>query len=293
MNILSCFDGISCGQVALQRVGIPIDNYFASEIDPYAIKVTMKNFPNTKQLGDITTINSKQLPKIDLLFGGSPCQGFSFAGKQLNFNDPRSKLFFEYVSLLTESQPKYFLLENVAMKKESEDIITKYMGVKPILINSNLFSAQNRKRLYWTNIPIDPLPNSDLCIKDILESKVDDKYYVTETFAKTFVPNTNNPLKGRLNYATGKSSQLCHVMDQNGKAACCSAGSNGRDTYIQENIYYPNTNTKRIRKLTPIEWERLQTLPDNYSDGISDSRRYHAIGNSWTVDVISHIFKGI
>ena len=141
MKVLSLFDGISCGQVALERAGIKVDNYFASEIDKYAIKVTQKNYPNTIQLGDVCNIKGNELPKIDLLIGGSPCQGFSFAGKQLNFNDPRSELFFEFVRILKEVKPKYFLLENVKMKKEYQNVISKHLGVEPIEINSALVSA--------------------------------------------------------------------------------------------------------------------------------------------------------
>lgn len=152
MNVLSLFDGMSCGQIALNRANIQYNNYFASEIDKNVIKVTQHNYPNTVQLGDVTKIEFIAT-KIDLLIGGSPCQGFSFAGKQLNFDDPRSKLFFEFVRLKNELQPKYFLLENVVMKKEYEDVINKYLGVQPILINSHLVSGQHRRRLYWTNIP--------------------------------------------------------------------------------------------------------------------------------------------
>ena len=152
MNVLSLFDGMSCGQIALNKADINIDNYYASEIDEYAIKVTQKNYPNTIQLGSVVDVKGTDLPKIDLLIGGSPCQGFSFAGKQLNFEDERSKLFFEYVRILKETKPKYFLLENVRMKKEYQDVISSALGVEPILINSNLVSAQERKRLYWTNI---------------------------------------------------------------------------------------------------------------------------------------------
>ena len=176
MNVLSLFDGMSCGQIALERAGIKVDNYFASEIDKYAIKVTQKNYPNTKHIGSVVDVKVSDLPKIDLLIGGSPCQGFSFAGKQLNFDDPRSKLFFEFVRLLKECKPKYFLLENVKMKKEQEDIITEYLGVKPIAINSELFSAQDRKRIYWTNLPLDKLPSENkLAVEDILEEEVDAK----------------------------------------------------------------------------------------------------------------------
>ena len=170
MNVLSLFDGMSCGQLALERAGIPIDNYFAAEIDKYAIKVTQANFPETVQLGDVTAIDPDSLPDIDILIGGSPCQGFSFAGKQLNFDDPRSKLFWEYVRLLKALKPKYFLLENVKMKKESMDVITDALGVEPVFINSNLVSAQNRQRYYWTNIPVDKLPDDKgIVLADILE----------------------------------------------------------------------------------------------------------------------------
>ena len=148
INVLSLFDGMSCGRIALERAGIKVENYFASEIDKYAIQVAKHNYPNTKHIGSVVDVKGSDLPQIDLLIGGSPCQGFRFAGKQLNFDDPRSKLFFEFVRLLKECTPKYFLLENVKMKKEYEDIITEYLGVKPIAINSELFSAQDRKRIY-------------------------------------------------------------------------------------------------------------------------------------------------
>ena len=155
MRVLSLFDGMSCGQIALKKAGIPVTKYFASEIDKHAIKVTQENFPDTIQLGSVTDVTTDQVGEIDLLIGGSPCQGFSFAGKNLNFDDPRSKLFFEYVRLLKELKPKYFLMENVRMSKKSQDIISEHLGVEPIVINSNLVSAQNRHRLYWTNIPFD------------------------------------------------------------------------------------------------------------------------------------------
>lgn len=176
MNVLSLFDGISCGQLALKRSGIGYDNYFASEIEKDAIKVTQANFPNTIQLGDVQQVKSEDLPKIDLLIGGSPCQGFSFAGKGLNFEDPRSKLFFEFVRLLRELNPKYFILENVIMKKEYQDIITQYLGVEPVEINSALVSAQNRKRLYWCNFEIPQPEDKNITLKDILEENIPFKY---------------------------------------------------------------------------------------------------------------------
>ena len=179
MNVLSLFDGLSCGQIALERADIDVKNYYASEIDKHAIKVTQHNYPNTIQLGDVTQIKGQDLPQIDLLIGGSPCQGFSFAGRQLNFDDPRSKLFFEFVRLKNELNPKYFLLENVVMKQEFQDVITEYMGVKPIKINSNLVSAQTRERLYWTNIPnVNQPENLGIKLEDILENiGPDGNYY--------------------------------------------------------------------------------------------------------------------
>ena len=170
MNVLSLFDGMSCGQIALNRLGIKYDKYFASEIDEYAIKVTQHNYPETIQIGDVLNVKGSDLPQIDLMFGGSPCQGFSFAGKRLNFDDPRSKLFFEFVRLRDELKPKYFLLENVKMKKEHEQVITEHMGVEPIRINSKLVSAQSRERLYWTNIPgIEQPEDKGILVKDIID----------------------------------------------------------------------------------------------------------------------------
>ena len=193
ITVLSLFDGMSCGQLALQKLGIKVKQYYAAEIDKHAIQVTQHNFPNTIQLGDVTQVFAKDLPKIDLLIGGSPCQGFSFAGKQLAFDDPRSKLFFEFVRLKNECNPTYFMLENVKMKKEFEIIISKYMGVAPIEINSALLSAQNRARLYWTNIAAEPyglfgdmqcmIPqpkDKGVLLRDILQSNVADKYYLTD-----------------------------------------------------------------------------------------------------------------
>lgn len=179
MNVLSLFDGMSCGQIALNKLGIKYDKYFACEIDKYAMQVTQHNFPDTIQLGDVQFVTKETFGthKIDLVIGGSPCQGFSFAGKQLNFEDPRSALFFEFVRLVKELKPKYFLLENVKMKKEYQNVITQYMGVEPIEINSALVSAQNRRRLYWTNIPnIEQPEDKGIVLKDIIESGyVDDR----------------------------------------------------------------------------------------------------------------------
>ena len=185
MNVLSLFDGMSCGRLALDRLGIEVDQYYAAEIDKYAIQVTQENWPETIQLGDVTQIKGKDLPKIDLILAGSPCQGFSFAGKQLAFDDPRSALFFEFVRILKECNPKYFLLENVKMKKEFLEIITQQVGAEPILINSALVSAQNRQRYYWTNIPgVEQPENRGVVLRDILETNPDSYTLMSDKFSK-------------------------------------------------------------------------------------------------------------
>jgi len=176
INVLSLFDGMSCGQIALNKLGIKYSNYYACEIDKHAMAVTADNYPATKQLGSVTELEAKDIPQIDLLIGGSPCQAFSMAGKRLNFDDPRGKLFFEYVRILKEVKPEYFLMENVRMKQEHEDVITEYLGVKPIAINSSLVSAQNRDRLYWTNIPnIDPPEDKKVVWTDVRDSDIEEK----------------------------------------------------------------------------------------------------------------------
>ena len=276
MNVLSLFDGMSCGQIALNRVGINYENYYASEIDKDAIKVTQHNFPNTIQLGDVTKIKSSDLPKIDLLIGGSPCQGFSSAGKQLNFDDPRSKLFFEFVRLKNELNPKYFLLENVVMKKEWQDIITEHLGVSPILINSSLVSAQNRKRLYWTNIPnVDQPEDKNLYIKDILQSNLNDSF---------FIKNRN------ITGANAVKKLKASKRGLNEKFRCLTAGGQGGTNAGATTILLENGD---LRIPTPEECELAQTVPLNYTNVVSKTQRYRMLGNGWTVDVISHIFKNM
>lgn len=259
MNILSLFDGISCARVALERAGFQVDNYFASEIDKYAIKVSQSNYPDICHVGDIKDLNGKQFPKIDLLIGGSPCQGFSSAGKQLNFEDPRSKLFFEFVRLLDEVKPKYFLLENVRMKKEYRDIISEYLGVQPILINSALVSAQNRNRLYWTNIPNLTQPEDcGIMLKDIvIDGEVDrDKSYCIDA-------NYGKGISIEY-YLRKKRRQIVFTEDEKG-----------------------------FRKLYPSEVEELQTLDKDYTNHVSKMQRFKMMGNAFTVDVIVHILKGM
>jgi DNA-cytosine methyltransferase len=304
MNVLSLFDGMSCGQLALQRAGIQVENYFAAEIDKYAIKVTQANFPDTVQLGDVTTVDPDNLPKIDILIGGSPCQGFSFAGKQLNFDDPRSKLFWEYVRLLKELKPTYFLLENVKMKKESMDVITEALGVEPIFINSSLVSAQNRQRYYWTNIPMQSMPDDKgIVLSDILEDGFTDR-------DKSFCIDANYFKGGNLKSYFDKHRRqlvfskdgMCHVGDADisdkyayvnrvyhpdGKGPSLVASDGG---HLQPKI---SKGTTEYRKLTPLECERLQTVPEGYTAHVSNTQRYRMLGNGWTVDVVSHIMKGL
>jgi DNA-cytosine methyltransferase len=302
MNVLSLFDGMSCGQIALNRVGVQYNNYFASEIDKYAIDVTQHNYPKTIQLGDITKLDVSTLPKIDLLIGGSPCQGFSLAGSGLNFEDERSKLFFEYVRLKNELQPKYFLLENVKMKQEWQDIISDLLGVKPILINSSLVSAQNRERLYWTNLPIDGLPtDKGILLKDIIEDGQVLKDKSQTILATLYKENAKSMIKRNkqglliLKNIYPKKGQNGNVYSIFGKCKTLSAGvgikGNGIGSSNSPKI--ETINADGWRKLTPIECERLQTVPDNYTEGVSNTQRYKMLGNGWTVDVIAHIFKNI
>jgi len=421
MNVLSLFDGMSCGQQALERSGIVVDNYFASEIDKYAISVTMANYPNTNQLGSVVNVNGYSLPKIDLLIGGSPCQSFSFAGKRKGMAtkceteiltlqhylelkaegyefEGQSYLFWEYMRLLNEVKPKYFLLENVEMGEKWEKVLSKAIGVNGIHINSALVSAQNRRRIYWTNIGMQPSglfgdlesiiqqpKDKGILLKDILESEVDEKYFLTEKtinritksdFGKDFRnPNTDKATPLLMNYykqgndgnyivhntmprssTTGKGG-TGHLSRNDGKTYCLDTGntnaieivamrgrcekgnikqqletngtnksnslttvskdnlvkqinpskeSGGQQPYQQNRIYDIEginpalttlwngsnlINTKRIRRLTPTECERLQTVKDGYTNYVSDSQRYKMLGNGWTIDVISHIFN--
>ena len=405
MNVLSLFDGMSCGQIALKKLGVPVKNYFASEIDKFAIKVAKANFPDMVHLGDVQNVKTSGQHlldefdcghKIDLLIGGSPCQGFSFAGKQLNFEDPRSQLFFEYIRLLKALKPKYFMLENVKMSKQSQQIITDYLGVEPVEINSNLVSAQNRRRLYWTNIPVDGVPeDKGIVLADILEDGYTDRdksycldasYYkgggasnVRLYFEKSRrqivfgsgmkVIGTATDIKGRESIrrvygADGKAPTLLATtggntqpkvavkgarivnrrLDENGtrkdydrtiepvarlelrkddKGGCLTTvqkdsvlafpkilqrarGFNkgglkaldGKTPTISTSAWEHNNHLTldegtTWRKLSPVECERLQTVPDGYTDHVSNTQRYKMLGNGWTVDVVKHLFKGL
>jgi DNA-cytosine methyltransferase len=303
INVLSLFDGISCGQIALNRADVKYNNYYASEINKYAIKITMKNHPKTIQIGDVMNVKAKNLPMIDLLMGGSPCQGFSFAGKHLNFNDPRSKLFFEYVRLLKECQPKYFLFENVRMKQEYQNIITKYLEVKPIMINSALVSAQNRKRLYWTNISNITQPeDKGIVLLDIIENGMIDRDKSHCLDANYFKGgNLKSYFEKHRRQLVFSKDNMCHVGDADLKGNDCikrvyhPEGKAPTLTTMQGGHREPKILTfiDSYRKLTPLECERLQTLPDNYTEDVSNTQRYKMIGNAWTVDIIAHIFKNL
>ena len=259
--------------VALKRAGIEVDNYYASEIDKFAIKVSKKNFPEIVHVGDVRGVFAADFPKIDLVIGGSPCQGLSLIGKMGGFEDDRSKLFYEFVRVVNEFKPKYFMLENVKMKTEWKDEITRQLGVSPIEIDSRLVSAQNRKRFYWTNIPGVGQPKDkkivlDDVIQDTDEGSFDNwRRYTDGSMAKYWNPYDRNPV-------FDKSTTL-------------------RDKHHYGNIWVRTRDGQGYRRLTMIERERLQTLPDNYTDCVSMSQRVKQTGNCWTVDVISHIFSHI
>lgn len=301
LTVLSLFDGIACGRVALERAGIPVKQYIASEIEPNAIKVAMSNYPNIEQIGDVVKINTKALPKIDLLIGGSPCQGFSASGKGLNFVDPRSRLFFEYVRILKEVRPRYFLLENVKMKKEWSAIISDYLGVEPIEINSSTVSAQNRTRLYWTNIPKVTQPEDrGIKLEDILEDvewKQPGAIRGRRLNKGVIVGRRLNESGHRQDYdKTIPITQCLEVRRTNTDKSNCIT------TVDKDNVLtplppgrYSDAFKEKLpfRYYTTKEYCRLQTLPDDYLDMIPESQARKALGNGWTVDVIAHILSAI
>jgi DNA-cytosine methyltransferase len=358
LNVLSLFDGISCGRVALERAGIPITNYYASEIDKYAIQISKKNWPDIIHLGDIndflTGLNVWPEAGIDLIIGGSPCQGFSFAGKQLAFDDPRSVLFWKFVEIVNYYKPKYFLLENVRMKKEYLQVITDALGVEPICINSSLVSAQNRVRYYWTNIPNVTQPeDKGVVLSDILEDVgtgwikshgewharndksmcldanyfkgVDNHGQRTMIKCGQMIGRKINPVTGRRDDYNKdiKPVQRIEIREDSKTGAITTVQKDnlivrqinpdkscgGKQPHMQDRVYHVEGKSAALtasfanrcnagisygeyKKLTPVECERLQTLPDNYTEGVSNTQRYKALGNGWTVDVIAHIFKG-
>lgn len=344
MKVLSLFDGISCARVALERAGIPVEAYFASEIDKYAIQVSKKNYPDIVQLGDVKNINNGGIGRsifdfpreaieykdVDLLIGGSPCQDLSIAKKdRKGLDGERSGLFWEYVRILKEVKPKYFILENVnSMPKEAKELITKTLGVEPSMINASLVSAQNRKRLFWvgrlieesstefcyTKVEIPQPEDRGILLKDILEDKVDNafcvamrgRYLINGKRKDVFGAKTQQCLEPNM---SGKSNALSTVSKDNlvylghinksngqanrvylpeGKSVSLSAMSGGLGA--KTGMYLIGEN---IRILTPIECERLQGLPDNYTEGISPNQRRKVCGNAFNVDVVAHILSNL
>lgn len=343
VRVLSCFDGIACGKVALQRAGIPVTQYIASEIDKYAITVSRANHPDIIQGGDVRVIRMMAeagfFGHIDLVIAGSPCQGFSFAGKQLAFNDPRSSLFFEFVAILTalrRANPNVkFLLENVKMKKIHLDVITTFLGVQPILINSALVSAQSRQRYYWCNWSIEQPADRGILLRDIIESgdvDRDKSYCIDANYFKGGSLNnyleksrrqvvTGAAIRGRYeaNGSTSQRLELNHSEKANALTSvqkdsliCVGIASDINDRDHHKRIYSSDGKSPTIlasnggnsevkialdgtyyRKLTPLECERLQTLPDYYTAHVSNTQRYRQLGNGWTVDVVAHILRSM
>ena len=384
MKVLSLFDGMSCGQIALDRLGIEVDTYYASEIDKYAIAIAKENYPDTIHVGDITQLDPKDFQDIDLILAGSPCQGFSFAGKQLAFDDPRSALFFEFIRLLKAIKPKYFLLENVRMKQQYIDVITQQVSecypdhegndlfdskIEPILINSALLSAQSRQRLYWTNIQgITQPADRGIVLRDVLEddfdSERDKSYCIDANYSKAGIkphhyqdkyrrqlvnkpkqvgvasdinghdilkriyspegksPTLNTmgggnrepkvamnelPEKANVIKANYYKSSRANFENDTSKGSKFSATgvpltskirkksktvrSGGRASYDRHE--WDSVDELHWRKLTPLECERLQTVPDNYTASVSNTQRYKMLGNGWTVEVICHILKNM
>jgi DNA-cytosine methyltransferase len=321
MNVLSLFDGMSCGMQALKQAGIKVDNYYASEIDKYAIQIAKKNHPEIRHLGNIEDWKNWDLPKIDMIIGGPPCQGFSIAGKGLDWKDPRSQLFFTAMDILHELKPKYFLFENVAsMKKEIVKELDQYLAVESIMINSALVSAQNRKRNYWCNWDVEQPEDKGILLKDVIECGSNELNQRPRGNNKGGLRENKSPSMGAISWVDN-----VHVVDRD-KAHCIDAnyhkGSNPKDYFkrkrrqlvfvdksqtIPATIYKenPKSMVKRnkkgllvsdgieFRKLTPTECERLQALPDNYTEGVSNTQRYKMIGNGWTVSVIEHILRGM
>ena len=291
MKVLSSFDGISCGMVALDRAGIPVERYVAYEIEPNAIKVSKKNYPMIEHCGDVTVADFTQYQGFDLLIGGSPCQDLSMYKTSsqegwLGLEGSKSNLFYHYVRAIRECKPKWFLLENVAsMEKRWVDVISEELGVQPIMINSSLVCAAERKRLYWTNIPNVTQPSDvGLVLADIVlpAAEVPEKYWYTD---RPFEYNGDDEKVQCTLLGPGFMRNTREVYNLKAKAntLLCDGGGGNR----QKKVYQDG----RCRKLMPIEYERLQNLPDHYSSCVADSHRYTAVGNGWTVDVIAHIFS--
>lgn len=325
MNVLSLFDGLSCGQIALTNLGCFPDKYYASEVDKFAIQQTRHVFPDTIHIGDVTQVDVSKLDKIDLIIGGSPCQSFSFAGKQAGMATTenieitdldqyldlkimgfgftgQSYLFWEYMRILTEVR-KYnpgvkFLLENVVMSKKWEAVLTNAIGVEPVKINSNLVSAQNRKRLYWTNIARIAQPEDEgIFIRDILEEDVDGKYYVSDKALEGMINHARvhaekgNGFGARIVFPDGKANTVVQRCYKDGKDNLIAERTVTDEKSI--GITEALQNGSALRRLTPVECARLQTVPDWYKWVVSDTQIYRMCGNGWTVRVIEHILKNL
>lgn len=291
MRVLSLFDGMSCGQIALNRVGIEVSEYIASEIQPQSIQIAQKNYPETRQIGDVTKLSVQDLDdlgEIDLLIGGSPCTNLSRTvinniKHNQGLKGEHSSLFYDYVRVLERVKPRFFLLENVeSMRNEDRDIITEALGVEPIMINSGLVSAQDRKRYYWTNIPNVTQPaDRGLVLGDIVEKDVKEKYWYKQDF--TYHGEDKRPIATL--HVKGHDI-LKRVYGLHQKSATLTGVRGG---YQQKKVFQYG----KCRKLTPLEYEKLQTVPLGYTEGVADSHRYNMLGDGWTVDVIAHIFKGL
>lgn len=286
MKVLSLFDGISCGMVALERAGIKVDEYHAYEIDKNAIKISQKNYPSIIHHGDVTVADFTQYEGFDLVIGGSPCQSLSIVQSQTRQHlDGKSKLFFEFVRALEEVKPKYFLFENVAsMNEESKRVISDLLGCEPIFIDSKMFSAQQRPRFYWTNIPIGELPSEcDAVLKNVLEpeSDIPSNFYYSAPLLNI---NMSKQICATLDIKNNEMHRRVFNPEFKMHTLTCVSGGHQQKKVLVDG---------RCRKLTPIEYERLQTLPDNYTEGVSNGARYTACGNGWTVDVIAWILKGL
>ena len=293
MNILSLFDGISCARIALDNLGIKVENYYASEIDKYAISVSKNNYLDIIHLGDIKDIKAKNLPKIDLLIGGSPCQDLSNAQKGLGLEGSKSSLFYEYMRLLDEVKPNFFLLENVKNKWGS--IMSDYVGVDYLEVNSSIFSAQSRPRYYWTNLDYGNFPNklSNLTLKDVVENNVDEKYSLNKDGLNKFMLNTklnDKVTKDGINKVFDLPKEI--HKDNERQRRVYSLKSKSPTILARPDTTKIFINNK-VRKLTPLECERLQGIPDNYTSLASDTQRYKMIGNAFTVSVIEHFLKGL
>ena len=322
LNVLSLFSGSEIGRLIAKELNWDINNWYSSEVDKYALGVSEYLYDDIKQLGDIRNIDINSLEEIDLILGGSSCQNFSFSGNRVGMSTKdkievttlnqylelknenfefigQSYLFWEYVNILKEVNPKYFLLENVVMAKKWQDIISDALGVQPILINSSIVSAAKRPRLYWTNIPNIIIPQAkNLLIKDVLNDEYSDKEILSKKIQDRFVITHENTAN---NYSIGSTrppfrtiGQRDHVFGTEQKMGCLMATD-----YKQPKQVYHNGI---LRKISPIECERFQTLPDDYTKygiingkvvEISNTQRFKIIGNGWTKDIIKEILRGI